>query len=233
MTVSEPEEPAIALALDLVGDGDELDLIVAIEESFDVRWDGRAETCRTLGDVAAWLETEFAARPAGEKCASAMAFHRLGRAIGGGPFSPGSRLSRVLVGERHRAWNELAAKVGLRLPQLQFAGLGTLGTWSLLAAIVALPGLVVGLPLVVPPALAAAGIVLIRLDEGRYPVETLGELAIAVAKSNHARMVRDGARSDGGLIWRSLTYLVARHVGVPSGRAIGPETRLIGGGARR
>lgn len=224
--MSEPKRKAVAPALDLAGDGDELDLIVAIEEAFGVELDDEAETWLTLGDIGDWLEAKTAGRPSGEKCASAMAFWRLRAALGDSRLRPSTKLADCLPGQPDAEMKRLAAASGLQLPQTRLAGLGSLGVWLLAAFIPSLLGLLLGLPDLVPVGLALSGFALLRLDRGRYPVETLGQLAEAAGASNQARLVGLGARQDRDTIWRSLVALAEEHAGAAPG-TVGRETRII------
>lgn len=218
--------PRIAPALDLAGDGDELDLVVAIEEAFGVELDDEAEGWRTLGDVADWLEARIGARPRGAKCASAMAFHRLRAALGDRRLTPASRLAECLPGAPDAALRRLSEQAGLRLPRATPARLGRAGAWLLFAAFLSLFGLFLGLSPWLAPGLAAAGLALIHLDRGMHPVATLGQLADAAAVSNQARLVGLGARQDRETIWRALVRLAEEHAGATPG-TVGRETRII------
>lgn len=224
--MSEPERKPMAASLDLAGDGDELDLVVGIEQAFDVELDEEARRWMTLGDIADWLETKTAGRLSGGKCSSAMAFWRLRAALGDRRLSPATKLADCLRGEPGAEMKRLGASCGLRLPPARLAALGTLGVWLLLAALPSLLGLLVGLPVWVPAILALSGFILLRLDRGRYPVETLGELATAAARLNHGRLAEAGARLDRETIWRTLVWLAEHHADAKPG-TVGRATRII------
>lgn len=219
--------PAVLPALDLAGDGDELDLILGIETAFGVEF-GDEDTAgwTTLGDVADWLERRFEGRPSGEKCASAMAFHRLRAAIGDRRLAPATRLAECLPGPPREALTRLSSRSGLELPRPNPARTGRLGSWLLFAAFPAFALLFAGWPVWIPVGLALAGLALLCIDRGTYPVETLGQLAEAVAALNHGPLAMSGARQDRDTIWRSLLRLAELHAGA-SPETVGRQTRII------
>ena len=226
MKPAPPAPELIAPALDLAGDGDELDLILAIEESFGVELDDEAEGWRTVGDIADWLEGRVGARSSGPRCASAMTFYRLRAALGDRRLTPESRLAECLPGSPDAALKRLAEQTKLRLPATRPGLLGRIGAWLLFAAFAALFGLLFGLSPWVVAGLAAAGLVLVHLDRGEHPVATLGQLAEAAAASNQSRLAALGARQDRDTVWRSLVRLAEEHAGAAPG-TVGRETRII------
>ena len=71
-------------SLDLVGDGDELELIEDVEEIFAIKFaDAELEACRTAGDLndIVWRHLSEHADASNSRCMSAMAFHALRRSL--------------------------------------------------------------------------------------------------------------------------------------------------------
>lgn len=110
--------------LDLVGDGDELDLLWDVEAAFEVKIDNEeAEQIFTIGDLRDVLLRKLGAD--GERrrsaCLTAVAFYRLRRAIadhsGRGGVTPATLLDRSLVGADYRRWKRaIETRCGLELP---------------------------------------------------------------------------------------------------------------------
>ena len=119
--------------LDLVGDGDEDDLLEEIEASFGVEIEGEdAEGLLTVGDLQDLLVQKLEANDARRSvCLTAAAFYRLRKAISSTSarrvIVPGTRLDRSLVGRDYQDWRqEVESRCGLRLPAGQVGYLGTL-----------------------------------------------------------------------------------------------------------
>ncbi len=109
--------------LDLVGDGDDTDLIEEIEASFGIELeDGETETLKTIGDLQDVLVRKLGASDRRrEGCLTAAAFYRLRRAVsdveGCQDIAPATPLDSHLVGSDYGKWREeVARRSGLRLP---------------------------------------------------------------------------------------------------------------------
>ncbi len=118
--------------LDLVGDGDEIDLLEEIESAFGVEIEAeQAEGLLTVGDLQDLLVRKLGARDGRRRaCLTAAAFYRLRKAISGASghwaILPGTRLDRSLVGRNYEDWcDKIESRCGLRLPAGQAGCLWT------------------------------------------------------------------------------------------------------------
>jgi len=216
-------------ALDLVGDGDEIDLLLAVEEAFGVRFGEETRDWTTVGDLYWALARRVGTDEAG-LCATSMAFYALRggleRSAGAKPRArPADRLAALTRLPPRRLYALLTRDLDLRLPSAPSGWMGVLGACMCIAAAL---GVVVAL---FQPALwawlaavLAAGVALLRLDPGAYGELTLGDLARETAARNHARFVARGADARHESVWRALSELLAAE----GHRNAGLDTRLIG-----
>jgi hypothetical protein len=133
-------------SIDLVGDGDELDILRDVERVFGIAIsDSEAERTLTVGQLYDLIEQKCGSRAA-EACMSQIAFYRLRRALREmgvadriEPSTPVSVLVPIGRGSIHRAWKLLARQSGLTLPLLE-----TPFTWRLPEWAKWVPGIAIG-----------------------------------------------------------------------------------------
>jgi acyl carrier protein len=211
--------------------GDELELEFAewestLERIFDVEFtDEETEQLLTVGDLHDLLLRKMS--PGGEKCASAMSYYRLRRAVmknfPGKQLSPSFDLSRLDSTSAHVLFKDLERATGLNLPMADLTRIGLIGEAILL------PSLAVGFVGAIPAfvysridgpysdvvwwlwIIAFLGgivlsVVLARLDPGRIPEDcrTLGGLAKRTAELSYGRLIRLGAARRDEDIWKLL-----------------------------
>jgi len=225
--VAHRTKPVSSLAL--VGDGDEVDLLDEIQAAFDVTFtDSEAESCRTVGDLFDVLMTKIAPAEGANRCATAMAFYRLRRAIGAGHAGPHSMLRDVLTGTPRQAYARLGSATGLRMPALVFGAVGWFGM------MVVLPGILASAAFwqaassfwAVPFLISMLGILVAFFDR-KPEAATLGDLARQVAVLNFAHLARSGARSVRVDVWKNFVQLLRQETGLIDNSPISRETTFF------
>ena len=154
-----------------------------------------------------------------------MAFYRVRRALNDlwpdAGRSPSSDLSLM-----HRVYTKSFAKSleersGLRLPRPDHGPIGKVGIAMVLIGFFGAMALLV-LKLVLAFVLLVAGLVvgfaLTRIDAGRLPAScrTLGDLTARAASLNYGHLVKHGADTRGGSIWKALVDNLSDFAGVPA-----------------
>ncbi len=219
----------IASTLGLGGDGDELDVLEAVEKSFDIKiLDHEAELAETAGQLFDIVMAKASVDPDSRRCATTMVFYRLRRTIGDPTISPQSRLDEIVSDTPRQFYRRFAQETGLAMPS---GSTGRLGSVCLFAMIFLVPAALVAIAagstywrLVTLLAVSAA--VLFSLDARRWHGETLGEVTRKVAHLNFARLTNLGARSAPSDAWAAYAGLLSDITGIDSGR-IARETRFI------
>ncbi len=221
--------------LGLVGDGDDLDLLAALEACFGVGiTSSEAESLRTVEDIRALLRSRFSASSAkAGGCASAMAFYRLRKAFSelGAEvkLKPDTRLKAITTLSPKALFKRLGSRSGLRLR----ADSGALGHAGLYVLVTALLGLLPTLAIrpgfwFLPVMAAAFGVLLLVCDRGRLPpdCETLGDLAKEAAARNLGRLTIAGAQPREKDLWNALTRVLSDYSAIPRSE-IRPETWIL------
>lgn len=222
---SNAEQPN-TLALD--DDLDPVDILQKIERAFGVKiTDAEAQSIVQVGQLFDLLEAKLG--PAsGEKCATAMAFYRLRRAIiQDAPLislEPETSLADICDGNPKLAFRNLKERCGLTLPTLLIGWMGVTGL--ALPVIVVLGGLLGYewinelLDFGPKPGLAwtliAAGVFCISAGltwadpmKISYRLKTLADLATVTAALNYGGLVREGARHRPKELWHALTEVLS------------------------
>lgn len=220
-----------------IGDGDDIDFVVEVEQAFGVQFD---RTGPIQFDTVDQLTCAIAARLSVVEragyCATSMTFYRLRRAIesefGVSP-RPGTPLSEVLPKAHRRAAKALAVRSGLRVVDPPLGWQGMIGCLVMALALIAFlfwPGGWLGLA--TGSAMIAFGVLLARLDPGHYAYRDFGDLVRDTAALNVGRLIHEGADSRRPAIEAAVTRLAAQWSSVGVDR-IGPDTRLWPTQARR
>jgi hypothetical protein len=219
-------------SLGLAGDGDELHVVELLQEGFGIEFSAEAlGRCETVGDLHALLLSQV--RPANSqgRCASAMAFYRLRRALAGNSpdakHAPATRLADLAGASPYALRRDLGARLNLVLPVPKRDWAGRAG-WLLIGF--SLAGSLAGLLLGLPPFLSLfliPGVLLTLSDQGDFGAMTLGDWARATADLNVIALLREGADRREPSIWRAAVRLMCIPTGVAADR-VRPETRLIG-----
>lgn len=201
-------------------------LAVAIESAFGVK-PLDVPNWTTVGDIYRFVLETPSPEDQPRKCASAMALYALRRSAGlDRKFAPDAPLTAVFAGAPKQELRRLASETGLAMPSSR-AGAGVLAGFGCAAAAVA--ALIAGLGLIVALPFGVLAAVLIGSDRGKYPVETLGQLAEQVAGLNFNHFVAKGADGRAQTIWKALTEVIvmAAEASVDGPRRITPQTRLF------
>jgi hypothetical protein len=210
--------------LTLAGDGDEIDLIVDIERLFDVTFrNDEAETVQTVGDLYDLLLRKLPPNDADRKCASAMTFYRLRRALRemgyAARLTPASPIALLEEHSARRAFKALEERSGLQLPALRLTAFGAVGcaiAWGAIAAIIVWSA-VKGLDWITAAGgLAGAipvGVAIARFDPQRLPrdMQTLADLVRQTAPLNFGRLAKHGARHSDGDVWDAMVTVLSEY----------------------
>lgn len=227
----EPGQPREALGL--IGDGDELDLTADAERIFAIKFDpADLERCLTVGDLrdAVWRHLKPRQGAQNPRCMTAMAFYALRRVLVAGGAPRNIRLADRLDGfalkprELARALKDEASLT------LEFSEgpLGLAGGYMQLAWVPLIGGLITGYLTVTlaSAAVAACGMLAMRLDPLSFANDTVGDITRRVAWNNFGLLAARGARFDERSVWRTLTRILADHSDCDP-EEIAPGTFLI------
>jgi hypothetical protein len=132
-----PYPAAMSDSMDLVGDGDDVDIVRDVERVFGITIsDGEAEKTLTVGQFYDLIERKCGFRAA-EACLSQIAFYRLRRALREmgvadriKPSTPISVIAPIGRGSVRRGWKLLARQSGLALPGLETSFVWRLPKWA-------------------------------------------------------------------------------------------------------
>jgi len=205
---------------------DSVEALQELETVFQIEIENdEAEAIQTVGDL---FDVILEKLPPGHtgKCASAMAFFRLRRALGQPQFAPPNDLTFLNQQGAKAILAALREKTGLNVPSCRYARLGSIG-----CAVACVGGLVfavaliaflgkhgmLGLTVVVAAAMTMIlGTIATRLDKGLLPSDcrTLGELAKQTATASYGCLVRLGARARESEMWDIVTAMLAAHANV-------------------
>jgi hypothetical protein len=216
--------------LGLSGDLDDVELVQDVEQAFRVRLpDDELSRCHTVGDLFELVAARLPSRANADRCATAMCFYRLRRAVLAlapdvqlHPSTPIEVLQGIPVKSLYRSIEGVG---GLR-PPLPY--ISVWGGFSLLLAVAAPIGLLLcGAPwwaavLAVPVAITAY-----RFSPVRLPpqVKIVRDLVECVAARSVATLADQGARLRPAEAWKALQTVCADHAATPAGE-IGSSTLL-------
>jgi hypothetical protein len=222
-------------SLGLYGDLDEVELVHDVEGAFGVRFPDEAlADCYTVGDLFGLVVARLPeGGPGAERCASAMAFYRLRRAVR--TLAPGIELRpstpiEGLPGVPVRALDSACLAVeGMRVPyscRPARSGLGLLSAVAL-PIVILLAGAPAWTAIIALPLSAA----LWRLSPLRFPppIRTIGDLAERIAAHSIGSLAANGARLGPEEAWKALRTICADHAATDGGE-IGKGTLLLAPG---
>jgi hypothetical protein len=220
--------------LGLDGSLDDVEMLLDIQSAFGVTIaNEEAAKLYTVGDLFDLLRAKISPDMAARKCATAMAFYRLRRALGEHGISararPDAKLTALKFAYTKKFVTTLEEKSGLKLPAPALRWTGFIGVLAVLAAIVfSLLLLIIGIGLSysywntdwIGRAMAMlllgvlpAGLLAIWLDPGCLPQDcaTLGALAEKTAQRSFGLLVDQGADRSDHRIWQTLTGVLLHH----------------------
>jgi hypothetical protein len=218
-------------------DDDASDALVAVEKAFDVKITAAdAGQIYNVGDLFGILRGKIEGGDGDRKCASAMAFYRVRRALNDLSANAGRSPSHDLT-RLHRVYTKsfvksLEEKSGLRLPRPSPGWIGDLGValmlGGMLGALATMSRPLVPVALVIFVGGMIVGGALVHFDRGRLPTNcrTLGALAKKAENLSFGRLVNEGADARDGHLWKALAGILADLAGVPADQ-IAPETYFL------
>lgn len=214
-------------SLGLDDDLDGVELVQDLEKAFDISIaDSEAEQILTVGQLYDLLLSKFPADETHRKCASAMAFYRLRRAIKNldqdTELNPSTDLTFLEARGLKATFRKIQEQSELRLPRLGIsvgASLGCLGVallfavaggaskffqWGFLSEVNGFEW---------AGAFVAVAWAILYFDDGKLPknCSTLGGFTKQVAAMNYGRLIRVGASHRDIDIWNNLLELLSSY----------------------
>ena len=221
-----------ANSIGLAGDGDDIDLIQAIEGSFQVQFGNDTVKWFTVGDIYDALLTRIPLSSTSGLCATSMAFYRIKAALARigevrGRVAPATKLAGLTSLPPKQLFSRLSAELGVGALPTALSWWGSLGVIALLAGLVG--GLFVLKFHSIWPVLLLipTGIAMTSTDVGAYRSTTVGDLARTIAIRNYRQFAFDGADGRPTALWRALCGLIAHETEFDADQ-IGVGTRLLG-----
>lgn len=206
-------------SLGLAGDLDDVELIEDIEASFGTRFsDDDLKHCRTVGDLFTVVKARLPSADAGERCATAMCFFRMRRALQpllGAELRPSTSIEQLSGLSVRELYDVLKDDCGLRPPP------SVISIWGCIALMLVglLPLASIGLALTwwLAAASALPAIGLYSLAPIRLPkdVATFGDLVRIVSARNIGILSDQGARLRVPEAWTALRDIIADHTILP------------------
>lgn len=217
-------------SLGLGGDLDDVELVQDIEQAFGIRLpDDELSRCRTVGDLFQLVAARLPSRADADRCATAMCFYRLRRAVL--TLAPDVQLHPsksidVLQGIPVKSlYRSIEGVGGLRPPPPYISAWGG---FSLLLAVTAPIGLLLcGVPWWAAVLAALLAITAYRLSPLRLPpqVKTVRDLVELVAARSVGTLADQGARLRSAEAWKALQTMCADHAATTGGE-IGSSTLI-------
>lgn len=219
--------------LGLVGDGDELDVVRAVEEALGVTFaQDELSDVRSMGDLHQVLVRKLNATTSRRICLSSVTFYRLRRALRAcgieGKVTPSADIAALTQSLRDPALRKaLERESGLRLP-----GLEPTAASDIIVALVFLGGLALAIALLQPLIAIATLLALIAL--GRVLPRKLAKehasmrgLANASFARNFAVLSRAYGQPHADDVWKALKIVVRDSAGTGYTGEINEKTRFI------
>jgi len=223
--------PPPLASLRLAGDGDDLDLLAYIEDTFDIRFDdAEVSGCITVGDVYQALLGKFPTATVSGKCATAMAFYSIRRFLRAqgvsGPIRPRDQLSDLT--NRPRVWllADLAQHTATRPLDGADNSATLIGCVFVTVGCAALAAGTSLLAVLTACTAVYAGAAIMRTSLRPCRNMTVGELSITLAGRNFARFAARGADRRDHTVWTAFQKLLAEMIDEDAAR-ITKSTRLM------
>ncbi len=210
----------------VVGDGDDIDILEAIEETFNLTiMDEEAESIRTLEDVHAIICSKLP-NDANEqtKCLTSMAYYRLNRALREtGKAKPSQRIELPPMVSARDFQKQLENRSGLRLAFLTSSSMWlSLLCWLMLGAWIVVPLMVSGshaitLSIMLPILGVAIWRIAARFDQRRWTFDgTLADLTQHASEENIGRLISQGGKWRKADVWKIMTKIISDETGFPA-----------------
>ncbi|HKY88163.1 MAG TPA: hypothetical protein VJL90_15505 [Pseudorhodoplanes sp.] len=217
-------------SLDLVGGGDDLDVVRDVERAFGIRiTDEEAEATLTVGQLFDLIQAKCGSARA-QVCLSQIAFYRLRRVLSPddkAAITPQTPVAVVRKLDEHsigRAWKELSRRSGLTLPMLEAPSRSRTLSLGVRRGIVIATGSVVGLLMGVfrSPAILglflAAPLLAIMVGSlfhhvyGDIPrrIQTIGDLAREAAGYSFSDVFKAHPAEGAADRWQALIAILRR-----------------------
>jgi hypothetical protein len=229
-------------SLGLDDDLDSVELVRLVELAFDIRIaNEEAEAITNVGELYDVLLKKIPRDETNRKCASAMAFYRLRRALvdlrSGDKLAPQFDMAPWRSVHAKPFFRQIGERTGLNMPRPVFSWIGKTGGWIALAWLIAA---IVDFALsimhrAVPDSLSffcwsalPAAYLLAQFDPGRLPKDcsTLGVLAKKVAILSYGKLVKSGADTSDSAIWKAMLDVLSSFNGFPADQITG-ETLFL------
>jgi hypothetical protein len=209
--------------LGLDDDLDGVEVVRDLERIFDITLSRQeAERIFKVGEFHDLLLQKIPPDESDRKCATAIAFYRIRRALRrlgfGHDLAPASDIRAFERGRTRQNLKKLERDSGLRMPRPAPTWIGRLA--ALCCFVVILVGTVVlqpGFPATLLAGalfgLLAAGTIIIFIDPGKLPANCtrLADITKIAAAMNYGRLVRMGARHREEDIWENLVESLSRY----------------------
>jgi hypothetical protein len=221
-------------SLGLDGD-DSVELADELEAIFAFKFGpGEAEAIRNVGDIHDFLSRRFSSGfESNNRCATAMTFYRLRRALceqaDAAAITPSTDLGSMAKRPLKLWRSRLEARSGLRLPPLALTPIGWAGVALIvLATLFFVPFALLhlnGWPLL---GSAALGALLFWRDPRRMSPKyrLMSNFTSKTAAMNYGRLVEQGASTDSKRLWDALVALLSERSNMTP-EAIGRETTIL------
>lgn len=232
--------------LGLDDDGDDWEIVVELERAFGLKiTDEEAKSIMLVGHLYDVLLARLGPG-SGEKCATAMCYYRLRRAIlQNAPnliVTPKTKLADICQGSPKLAFRKLGHIAGLTLARPMYGRIGYLGMAMTLVSIFVgffgglfityldvlepLPGPTLAL---ICTALFCSGVGLMWADPMQLSrrLDTLGDLATVTAALNYGQLIKEGARHRPQELWEALAEVLSAFNDTLPPKDIHRETYLL------
>ena len=217
-------------SLGLSGDLDDVELIEDIEKAFGMRLsDQDLQHCRTVGDIFALMEAQLPNQDLlGDRCATAMCFYRLRRALQPRivfKLHPQTEISALRDLPVRTIRSIIQKECGLRPPPPYISTLG--GVALLLTIAMPIAGLALGWPWWIAIATALPPIAGYKIAPVKFPatMTTFADLVRSVSSRSINRLAQEGARLRSTEAWNAFIDILSEHASIPK-ETIGPDTLI-------
>ncbi len=213
------QDSVLTTSLGLVGDGDDMDLLLSIESSFNVTFGDETANWKTVGDVYRSLLALTPTATEDGRCLTMMAFHRvrneLARMGGSTPrMRPSTRLVEIVPMSPKRALRQLSVSLGITSPAVTLSLQSVIGFWCVILGFLSNFASFAFSPLWPLTTLMLTGIIMMWTDPGSFGNMTVADLSRSVANRNFAYFAARGADRRPKQLWKALCRLVSEECDV-------------------